>query len=270
MLEASSRTGYLTTLTSGFSSRDRLLGRVDLRDAAPLALVDHLTLKVRQVVVDVSPETERGHPGCWQVQGGRRAEPSRSEEQHLGVEQLLLALEADLCEQQVARVALALLGGQRAWHIDLVPAVLPQRDPAGHRLDVLVAQILDQRPRRVRRAVARRAVQDHVAGAVRDRALDPRFEIAARHVLGAGDVTLGELLGLADVDDRRAVVHLLVHGRRIDLVDPVLDLAKKLCSRRTHLETPELLSGFNTSGSIAMRTRRVTAIKDPRGASRAR
>ena len=53
---------------------------------------------------------ERADAGRGEVQRGRRAEAAGAEQQHLGVEQLLLALEPDLGEQQVAAVALALLG----------------------------------------------------------------------------------------------------------------------------------------------------------------
>jgi len=35
-------------------------------------------------------------PACGEIQGGRRSEPTGSEQQHLRVEQLLLALHADL------------------------------------------------------------------------------------------------------------------------------------------------------------------------------
>ena len=183
MFSGPSRTGVLLDLDVGVERRDRLLGRVDLRHADPLARVDHLALEVRQVDLVVVDDPERADAGRRQVQRRRRAEPAGAEQQHLRVEQLLLALDPDLRQQQVARVALALLGRQRPRRLDLVAAVLPQREAAGHRLDVLVAEILDQRPRRPRRAVAGRAVQDDVLGAVGDGALDPRLEIALRDVL---------------------------------------------------------------------------------------
>ena len=53
----------------------------------------------------------RADAGGGQVERGRRAEPAGAEQQHLGVEQLQLALLADLGQQQVALVAVALLGG---------------------------------------------------------------------------------------------------------------------------------------------------------------
>ncbi len=187
--------------------------------------MDHLPLEVREVDRVVVDDPQRADPGRRQVQRHRRTEPAGAEQQHLGFEQLLLPLEPDLVEEQVTRVTLALLGAQRLRDIDFIAAVLPQRDPAAHRFDVLVAEIVDQGPRRIRRALSGRAVQDHVLRAIGDRALDPGLEIAARHVLGSGNVAGGELLSLADVDDRRPVVHLGMHVGRVDLVDPVLDLA---------------------------------------------
>ena len=239
MFSGPRRTGVLLDLDVGVERRDRLLGRIDLRDADPLARVDHLALEVRQVDLVVVDDSERSDAGGGEIQRGRRSEAAGAEQEHLRVEQLLLALGPDLGQQQMARVALALLGRQRLRRLDLVAAVLPQREAAGHRLDVLVAEVLDQRPRGPRRAVAGGAVQDDVLGAVGDRALDPRLEIALRDVLRAGDVAGGPLLGLAHVDHDRAVVQLLAHLARIDFIDPALDLAKNLGSGRAHQKTPK-------------------------------
>ena len=195
----------LVDLDVGVERGDRLLGRVDLGHPDPLGGVDHLALEVGQVDLVVVDDAERPDARGGQVQRGRRAQPAGAQQQHLGVEQLLLALGPDLGQQQVAPVALALLGGQGARLLDLISAVLPQREAAGHRLDVLVAEVLDQRPRRPRRAVARLAVEDHVLGAIGRGALDPRLQVALGNVLGAGDVTGAPLLGLAHVDDKRAV-----------------------------------------------------------------
>jgi hypothetical protein len=53
---------------------------------------------------------------------------------------------------------------------------------------------------------------------------------------GTGDVPGAPLLGLADVDDHRAVPDLLAHGGGIDLVDPALELAENFGSGRAHRE----------------------------------
>ncbi len=56
-----------------------------------------------------------------------------------------------------------------------------------------------------RRAVARGAVEDDALRAVARGALDAGLEVAARHVHGAGDVRLLELVLLAHVDDHGTV-----------------------------------------------------------------
>src|SRR5438270_5789877 len=116
--------------------------------------VDHLALEVREIDVVVVEDPKRAHAGGCEIERGGRAEASGAQQQHLGVEQLLLSLQSDLWAQQVARVALALLGGQSARYGYLIAEVLPQRDPTAHRLDVFVAALLGQRPRAVRGAIA--------------------------------------------------------------------------------------------------------------------
>jgi hypothetical protein len=142
MFEASMRVWYLTTFDVGVERLDRLLGGVDLGHADALRGVDHLALEVGEIDDVVVDDPERADAGRRQVERGRRAEPARAEQQHLRLEQLLLPALADLGDEQVARVALALLRAERLGHLDLVAAVLPQRDPAGHRLDVLVAEVV--------------------------------------------------------------------------------------------------------------------------------
>ena len=109
MFEASSRIGYLTTSTSGLSALIVCLGGVDLRHADRLGRVDHLALQVGEVDDVVVDDAERADAGGREVERGRRAEAAGAEQQHLRVEQLRLALGADLGEQQVAAVALVLL-----------------------------------------------------------------------------------------------------------------------------------------------------------------
>ena len=111
MLEASSRTGCFSTFTSGLISLIGDLGGVDLGHADAVVRVGDLALEVGEVDDVVVDDAERADPGGGQVERGGRAEAAGAEQQHLRVEQLHLALEADLRDQQVARVALALLGG---------------------------------------------------------------------------------------------------------------------------------------------------------------
>ena len=75
------------------------------------------------------------------------------------LEQLLLALLADLGQEDVAAVAVALLGGERVRRDPVAALVLPAAEAAGHRHDVGVAELL-QRLGRERRAGAARAVDD--------------------------------------------------------------------------------------------------------------
>ena len=185
---------------------DRDLGGVDLRHADAVVRVRDLALQVREVDHVVVDDPERADARGGEVERRRRAEPARAEQEHLGVEQLHLPLEPDLGDQQVARVALALLGGERARNVDVVAAVLPERDAAAHRRDVLVAEQLLKRVGGERRAAARGAVEDHALRAVvADGALDARLQMAARHVDGARQMRLLELVLLAHVDDHRAV-----------------------------------------------------------------
>ncbi len=183
---------------------DRLLRRVDLGDTDALGVVDHLALEVGEVDDVVVDDPERADPGRGQVQRRGRAEAAGAEQQHLGVEQLLLAVDPDLVKQQVARVAVALLGAHEARDLDLVAAILPQREAAGHRGHVLVAEILDQRARGPRGALPGGAVQDHGGGLVGRGALDARLEVALGHVPRAGEVAGGPLLVLAHVDHERS------------------------------------------------------------------
>ena len=99
MFEASSRIWYLTTLTSGLSAWIVLLGRVDLRTPDAVGRVDDLALQVGEVDDVVVDDAERADAGGGEVERGRRAEAAGAEQQHLGVEQLLLALGADLGER---------------------------------------------------------------------------------------------------------------------------------------------------------------------------
>ena len=102
---------YVTTSTSGFSADERLLRRVDLAVADPVEVVEDLALQVRRVDLVHVDDADRADTGGGEVQRGRRAETAGAEQQDLRVEQLDLALDADLGQEQVAHVAGALVGG---------------------------------------------------------------------------------------------------------------------------------------------------------------
>src|SRR6476661_4084863 len=176
MFEASRRVWYLTTFTSGLSAL--ICSSAESTLGTPTRSVVWMTWRCRLETSTTSSSTMPSVPhacGC-EVERGGRAEAAGAEQQHLGVEQLLLALGADLGEQEVARVALALLGREGLGDLDGVAAVLPQRDAAGHGLDVLEAQLV-QRVRGQRAALAGGAVQDHVLRAIGDLRVDARLEV---------------------------------------------------------------------------------------------
>src|SRR5581483_11441154 len=101
-----------------------------------------------------------------------------TEQQHPRVEQLQLALDVDLGQQQVALVAIPLFRAQRTRHPPLAAFVLPLVEPAGHRHDVGVTK-LRERLRRERGARTTRAVHDEWCGPVGNATLDVRLELPA-------------------------------------------------------------------------------------------
>ena len=127
MFEASSRPLCSTTLTSGFSASMKMRADVGLRHPDPFGVVDHLALQVGGVDDVVVDEADGPDPGRGQVERGRRAEPAGAEQQDLRVQQLELAVDPDLGQQGVARVAVALLRGHPGGGDDRQPLLLPER-----------------------------------------------------------------------------------------------------------------------------------------------
>src|SRR6185369_12331292 len=97
--------------------------------------------------------------GRREVERGGRTEAARAEEQHSRFEELLLAGFADLGEEYVAAVAIALLGIEHRGGDPGAAFVLPAAEPAGHGNDVGIPEVL-QRLRRERGTVAGRAIDD--------------------------------------------------------------------------------------------------------------
>src|SRR5437667_12560385 len=116
-----------------------------------------MALEVRLVddvrVDDPEPADARGS----EVERCGRAEPAGADEQDLRLEQLELALLADLRDQEVPAVAGAPLRVERAVDLGRKAVPLPVGEAAGERADVLVAE-LAERARGERRALAGRAV----------------------------------------------------------------------------------------------------------------
>ena len=111
-LAATSISSWATTLTSGLSALIDFLRRFDLALADPVGGVDDLALEVAEVDDVEVDDADRPDAGGREVERSRRAEPAGADEQRLRAEQRGLALRADLGDQQVAAVALLLLGGE--------------------------------------------------------------------------------------------------------------------------------------------------------------
>ena len=109
----------------GVDQGDGLLRRVDLAVADAVHVVQDLALQVRLVDHVHVDDAEGAHTGGGQVERRGAAEATGTEEQDLGVEQLELAVDVDLGEQDVALVAVALLGGELARRGPVAALVLP-------------------------------------------------------------------------------------------------------------------------------------------------
>ncbi len=181
--------------------------------------MDHLALQVGGVDDVVVDEADRADPGRGEVERGRRAEPAGAEQQHLGVEHLQLAVDPDLGQQRVARVAVALLGGHPVGGDHRQPLLLPGEDAAGHRGDVVVAERFHLLGRLVG-AVAAAAVEDRAGRFVGRRGGDLVAKQPRRHQLAVLEVGLLVLVRLARVDqDDVAALDLLRGLERLDLLD---------------------------------------------------
>ena len=110
-----------------------------------------LPLQVRVVDHVGVDDAEGADSGCREIERRRGAEPAGSDQEDTCVEQLLLPLLADLRDQDVPRVAGALLGRERAGGLEVEPVPFPVREAACHRDDVVVPE-LGERLGRERRA----------------------------------------------------------------------------------------------------------------------
>jgi hypothetical protein len=119
----------VTTFDVGVEQRERLLGRVDLAVADAVDVVEDLALQVRRVDLVHVDDADRADARGGEVERGGRAEAAGAEHQHLGVEQLLAGPRPDLGQQQVALVAVALLGGERRRRLPVAALVLPRPKP---------------------------------------------------------------------------------------------------------------------------------------------
>ena len=141
MFEESRRSRYSTTFTSGFSGAQRLRRRLGLRLADAVGGVDDLALQVR-VVDDVRvDDPERADAGRREVERRGRAEAAGADQEHLRREQPSWPGLADLGDQDVPAVAAALVGVEDRRRLPGVAVLLPAREAARERRDVLVAEL---------------------------------------------------------------------------------------------------------------------------------
>ena len=175
-------------------------GRVHFLLADPLGGVDDLALEVGQVDDIEVDDADRADPGRRQIEHRRRAEPARANEQDLGAEQLDLALQADLGDEQVAAVALLLLSREEHRRRPGQALCLPALEAAGHRDDIRVAERLEHLAGQ-QRADPAGAVQHDRSVPVGGSRLDLHFDVTLADVESVGQVALLPLGVLADVDD---------------------------------------------------------------------
>ena len=85
-----------------------LLGAFHLRGVQVLGLVNHLALQVTEVNHIGIHDTDMSHASCSEVEGNWGTQSSGTNDEHLGIEELFLSLEAYILKEDVAAVSLNL------------------------------------------------------------------------------------------------------------------------------------------------------------------
>ena len=188
-------------LDLGVERVDRPLRGLDLALPHPVGRVDDLALEVADVDDVEVDDADRPDAGGGEVERRRRAEAAGADEQRLRAEQPRLAGGADLGDQQVAAVALLLLGGQDDRRLER-RGRRPSR-PGSRRTSRRRPCSPSRRGSGRRTASGRRRRSRGSTGASRSGAtrLDLLLDVALGDVGGAGQVALLPLGRLADVDD---------------------------------------------------------------------
>src|SRR6266850_1772962 len=215
----------------GVECFERLLRGERLRLSDALGAVQDLSLEVRRVDDVGVDDAQRADAGRREVVRGGRSETAGADEEHLAAQELVLSGLADLRDQQVTAVALCLLRREGLRCDRVHSRILPAVEPAGHRNDVGVAELL-QGVRGHRRANATRAVEDGGLGLVGDAVLGPLLEEALWDVHRARNVTRVPLVLLAHIRelDVRGAQQIgdLLRGR---FLDALLDLGEVVAIR---------------------------------------
>ena len=163
-----------------------------------------------------------------------------------------LTFGADLGQQQVAHVADLLVGAERDRRAPRAALVLPPPEPADHRDDVGVAELL-QRAGGERRAHPTGAVDDERCVLVGEPALDLRFEMTAGDVHGAVEGPGVVLVGLADIEHGGAIGDQRSRTRGVDFADLRLGGGEQI-SERGHGLNPTCLVGILLVHGLAATT----------------
>ena len=218
---------------------ERLARRFGLGLADAVVAVEDLALQVGQVHHVVVDDAHGADAGRGQVIGGRRTQAARSHHQHPCVQELRLALFADLGQQEVAAVAGELLLGELPVLDERVALVLPGGVSAGHGDHVLVAHLLhdlagEKRPH------AAGAVGDDGGRLVRHLGVHLHFEEASWDRHRVLQVSFPVFLFLAHVQEHVVAVvpQQLVHLLRRQLLDGAACLVHQLLKCLGHDLSP--------------------------------
>ena len=200
---------------------DTVAGRFDFGATHVADPVEDLALQVGDVDLVKVNDAQLPDTGGGQIDGGRAAQPTGANEQHLAVEEFDLPLFANVVQDRVAAVANALLGGQNRGHLERQSRVLPAAKSADERVHIGVPHLL-QIAGGKRRSYAAGTVDHQWLRAVRLMLLYLQLQVTARHKCCVGDVSLHPFIALAYIDERHRLVVVdpflhLVDGDLLDL-----------------------------------------------------
>src|SRR5579875_1023277 len=177
---------------------DGLAGRLGLVLTNTARIVQNLALQVAVIYHVGVDDADGANTGGRQVIGGGRAETTRSDEQHLRVEQLKLTSLAHFRNEHMAAVAPSLgIGHQTRLH-EGETAIFPLPEATRHRDSVLVAHLLQRAPCH-ERAHAARAIEHHRLGLVGNGLFNLQFKEATRDVNGTRNIAFVPLVLLTHI-----------------------------------------------------------------------
>src|SRR5499425_481298 len=173
--------GQLDDVRVRVEGLDGLRSRVHLGSAHTRRSVKDLALEIRYVHHVAVHEADGAHACRGQVECGRRSEAARSDKEHLGAEELALALLAHLREEEMAAVPLDLVARERRVLHYGQSRLCPALEAALEVDHVRVAEVVE-RLGREHRAKARLAVEHYRGGRLGSHGADPELEETATDV----------------------------------------------------------------------------------------